>query len=550
MTQFKRFTRAGLVLVLAATVGAAHAQTVKVVYNFGSNGTKTTGPHGALAQGRDGMLYGRANDDSTDQMESAFKITTGGTITEFPNFGLPGNPLFNGGLTLGTDSYFYGTTTYGGPNSSGTIFKMSSQGVVTTLYNFTGGADGQYPYGEPVRSSMDGNFYGTTKQGGSSGNGVVYKITPSGTFSVLHTFDGAGGSGPQAALVEEIAGPTNGYTNLPGGLYGVTVGGGANNKGTVFRADRAGNFQAFSFNGSDGQAPVAPLVTNQSGNLIGTTSEGGIGGLGVMFSISLWIGQGSYYVIHNSGQYLYPGLVQGPDGQMYGITSGVGEVCGFIFRLNFFALKVPMTRLYTFPNDGSMGCHPYYGLRQHTNGLFYGTTHDGGSNGGGVLFSLDVGLAPFVTFLPRTSPVGTKVGFLGQGFAGTKAVSFNGTPASFNVVSDTYLTAIVPPGASSGYITVTTPTKTLQSDTGFLVMPKITSFSPTTGPVGTPVTITGLSLGQTNGVRFGDVKAANFTVNSDGQVTATVPSGAVTAQITVTTTGGAAYSSTGFTVTH
>jgi hypothetical protein len=144
---------------------------------------------------------------------------------------------------------------------------------------------------------------------------------------------------------------------------------------------------------------------------------------------------------------------------------------------------------------------------------------------------------------------GASIGILGQGFTGTTAVSFNGTPATFTVSSPTYLTATVPNGATTGSVTVTTPSGKLTSSHKFRVTPVILSFSPTTGSVGTSVVITGTSLLQTTKVTFGGVGATAFTVNSDTQVTATVPTGAKTGKIGITTQGGTAQSATNFTVT-
>src|SRR5262249_40714862 len=175
----------------------------------------------------------------------------------------------------------------------------------------------------------------------------------------------------------------------------------------------------------------------------------------------------------------------------------------------------------------------------------------GGANGlnGGVFYSLDMGLKPFVNLLNWTGKVGKTVEILGQGFNGATKVSFNGISAAFTISSDTYLTATVPAGATSGFVTVTLPGSTLKSNRKFLVAPFILSFTPTIGPVGTPVTITGTSFTGATKVTFGGVKATAFTVNSDTQVTATVPTGAVTGKIAITTAGGTASSATDFTVT-
>jgi len=160
-----------------------------------------------------------------------------------------------------------------------------------------------------------------------------------------------------------------------------------------------------------------------------------------------------------------------------------------------------------------------------------------------------MGLQPFVSMVNWEGEVGATVEILGQGFTGATKVSFNGTSATFKVVSDTYLTATVPAGATTGFLAVTTPGATLSSNRKFLVAPQVLSFSPTSGPVGTQVTITGVSLTQTQGVGFGDRVPAQFTVNSDTKLTATVPTGAKTGPVGVQTPGGIGISKDKFTVT-
>jgi hypothetical protein len=155
-----------------------------------------------------------------------------------------------------------------------------------------------------------------------------------------------------------------------------------------------------------------------------------------------------------------------------------------------------------------------------------------------------------VSFVVRgTARIGKTVEILGQGFTGTTGVSFNGTAATFTVKSDTNLTATVPAGATTGAVTVTTPGGTLTSNLPFRVRPQLLNFNPTSGAVGTQVTITGVSLTQTIGVGFGGVPATSFTVNSDTQVTATVPTGALSGHIGITTAGGRTWSTAVFTVT-
>jgi hypothetical protein len=157
-----------------------------------------------------------------------------------------------------------------------------------------------------------------------------------------------------------------------------------------------------------------------------------------------------------------------------------------------------------------------------------------------LVFSLHMGSQLFVSMVRHSGAVGAKVEILGQKLKGTTGVSFNGTAASFTIVSNTYLTASVPAGATTGTVQVTISSGTLNSNQAFRVTPQIKSFTPTSGTVGTPVTITGVSLTQTKKVTFGEVKATGFQVNSDTQVTADVPTGAKTGKIAITTSGGTA----------
>ena len=160
-----------------------------------------------------------------------------------------------------------------------------------------------------------------------------------------------------------------------------------------------------------------------------------------------------------------------------------------------------------------------------------------------------MGLGPFVTFLPAARPVGGVVQILGQGFTGTTSVSFNGTPASFTVESDTFLMAKVPAGATTGNITVTEHTGTLTSNRVFRVPPTTQLFVPNNGPVGTVLTIHGMSLKQTTAVSFDGVSATSFTVVSNTELRATVPAGAKTGHIEITTAGGTFTTCNTFTVT-
>jgi hypothetical protein len=151
---------------------------------------------------------------------------------------------------------------------------------------------------------------------------------------------------------------------------------------------------------------------------------------------------------------------------------------------------------------------------------------------------------------PTSGAAGVTVTISGSNFTGASSVAFNGTSAGYTVVSDTQISATVPTGASSGPITVTTPGGSATSSVSFTVInpPTITGFNPTSGPVGTTVTITGTNLNGATSVTFNGT-GANYTITSNTQIAATVPTGATTGPITVTTPGGTTTSSTSFTVT-
>jgi len=538
-----------LMLVLAATTTVA--QTFSVLYNFGTNSGNPVSPQApsVIAQGRDGNLYSTSSIGGADQYGTAFGITPGGTLTVLYNFDITHGNYPLSGLTLGVDGSFYGTAQAGGNSPNGVIFTITASGGLTVLYNFTGGADGYHPTPPPVQGT-DGNFYGTTFYGGA-GYGTIYKITPSGTFTTLHQFTGSDGANTFAPLIQ----------GTDGDLYGASAGDGISGLGTIFKITPTGTFTLLhKFDGTHGSIPAGPLVQGTDGSFYGTAAAGGTFSAGVVFKM---FPGGVLKVLHHlngtsDGRTPLAGLVLASDGYLYGTASSGGTFGhGTIYKISS---KAAFSVLHNF--DGTAGANPQTTLFQHTNGILYGNTCSGGTGthgscpdgrgdpGPGVFYSLNVGLGPFVSFLNQQSSgkVGASIGISGQGFSGTTGVSFGGTPATFTVSADTYLTATVPAGALTGSIAVTTPSATQTSNQTFRVTPQVKSFSPSSGPVGTPVTITGLSLTQTSSVKFG-TKSASFTANSDTQVTAIVPTGARTGIITITTPGGIATSATKFTVT-
>jgi uncharacterized repeat protein (TIGR03803 family) len=542
-------TACALLFVFVATAIALPAQTFTALANFPENNSANPRLM-SLVQGADGNFYGTTCDvgcvgeGGVNGFGTVFKVTPTGTLTTLYDFcpqktSCPDGAFPIGGLVLGTDGNFYGTTAYGGANDDGTVFKITSGGTLTTLHTFDS-TDGAYPYTALVQAT-NGNFYGTTSYGGANAHGTVFEITSGGTLTTLHSFDFTDGAYPEAALVQA--------TN--GNFYGTTFEGGAIGDGTVFSITSGGTLTTLhSFDGADGYLPLGALVQATNGNLYGTTLEGGANGYGTVFEIT---SGGTLTTLHSfdstDGALPEAGLVQATNGIFYGTTlwGGASDVCavgcGTVFSITSGGT---LTTLHSF--DSTDGDDPYGGLVQATNGTFYGTTYSGGASNDGTIFSLAVGLGPFVKTLPISGRVGAAVTILATNLTGATSVTFNGTAATFTVVSSSEITTTVPAGATTGKLKVVTPGATLSSYVSFRVTPVISSFSPTSGPVGTNVVITGNSLTGATSVTFGGVKATSFTVNSYTQITATAPTGAKTGKIAVTTPGGTVSSTGTFTV--
>ncbi|SRR5579883_722807 len=546
-------TVAFIFMVVACFTTALHAQTVTALYTYPNTSNNSSGivPTSVFSQAQDGNLYNTIQTNGSANEGSVYQMTTAGQYSLIYSFCSEGghcattgaNP--SGGVTLGTDGELYGTTTGGGVYGDGTVFKVTSGASWTKLWDFTAGSmnDDGAPYYAPLQG-LDGNFYGTDAGVYSGTYGVFYKITPKGQLTP-YPFDYANGADPNL--------PAQG---TDGNFYGsAQLGGDPTCRcGTIYKVTANGTISllhAFKGYPNDGTIPKGILIQAGDGNFYGTTYEGGSNNLGTVFKISA---SGVLSIIHNfagggtDGSLPQAGLILGTDGNMYGVTgSGGVHNYGTIFQVTTAG---GYSLLYNFCSlKGCIdGIYPVTALIQHTNGKFYGNA-SGNSLCCSTFYSLDMGLSPFARLVNWTGKVGKTVEILGQGFTGATKVSFNGTAATFKVVSDTYLTATVPTGATTGFITVATSGGTLKSNRKFLVTPQVLSFDPPSGPVGTTVTITGVSLTQSQGVGFGNRVGAKFTVNSDTQITATVPSGAITGPVGVLTPGGTGISTSSFTVT-
>jgi uncharacterized repeat protein (TIGR03803 family) len=270
-----------VLLVLAGRAFDAGAQTVTILYSFVGSPNDGANPFVGLIQGSDGNFYGTTIEGGANgNVGTVFRISASGSYTNLCSFSYSDGAYPRAVLVQGSDGNFYGTTDGGGANGGGTVFRVSPSGNYTNLYSFGSHPnDGIYPDAGLAQGS-DGNFYGTTAVGGTYDSGTVFRVSPSGTYSNLHSFAGYPTDGwlPQAALVQ----------SSDSNLYGTTDFGGADNDGTVFRISPSGTYSnLYSFSYSNGGDPEAKLVEGSDGNFYGTTYGGGTNGEGTVFKLTV-----------------------------------------------------------------------------------------------------------------------------------------------------------------------------------------------------------------------------------------------------------------------
>jgi uncharacterized repeat protein (TIGR03803 family) len=318
------------------------------IYDFCSQQNCADGasPWSSPILASDGNLYGTANlgGNPSGNSGTIFKMSLGGRIKTLYSFCYTPQRCLDGqnptGLVQATNGVFYGTTGFGGQFNAGTLFAINSVGKFKVLYTFCSNhcADGQNPQSPPIQAS-NGKLYGTTYNGGSTGSGVVYEITPEGAYRVLYNFCSQigciDGGYPFSALVEDAA----------GNLYGTTVFGGNFGSGTVFKITPTNQFLILhSFDNTVGENPEAALIVANNGNLYGTTGSSSTGIGGNVFEIT-------------------------PDG----VYSSLHAFCNS-------------------NSSCSAGYLPNGAMLQATDGNLYGTTNAGGTFGDGTVFSLSIGL--------------------------------------------------------------------------------------------------------------------------------------------------------------
>ncbi len=354
-------------------------QTVLYSFTGGADGWE---PYGGVIRDSAGNLYGATDGGGAANAGVVFKLNTTGQLTVLHSFTNADGYAPQSGLIRDSDGNLYGTTTFGGTSGAGVVYKLDRTGKETLLYSFTGGADGNNPQAGVIRDSA-GNLYGTTAYGGSANMGVVYKLDPTGLETVLYSFTGAAdGSHPSAGVIQDST----------GNLYGTTAYGGAARAGVVYEVNGSGQETAlYGFTGGpDGGVPYAGLVRDPAGNFYGTTYYGGTWNSGVVYELDPAQHETVLYSFTGllDGGNPYAGVIRDSTGNLYGTTVNGGtnpSPSGLVYKLDTAGQE---TVLHTF-TDYADGGEPYAGVISDSTGNLYGAADYGTSKGHGVLYELN-----------------------------------------------------------------------------------------------------------------------------------------------------------------
>lgn len=415
-----------------------------VAYNGGYDVKVTTNPYSQTCSVENG--FGSNVKQEVGPVKVSCKATVPVTVSNLHSFEAATLMFFKhdtvepAGLMQASDGNFYGTTTYGGIFIAGSIFKMTPNGTVTDLHSFENNAGGGWTGGFPQAGliEINGEFHGTTTNGGRDGNGTIYRYLPNSNHLTSTFF--TGGLNPASELVHDKAGNLFGTSlgktmgdvaahngtiykmTLPntlttlhnfgdfvaganqvdgafpkaklilakdGNFYGTTQAGGTNNQGTIFRVNQIdGKFEVFHrFNGTDGRLPFAELVQATDGNFYGTTRNGGKDDAGTIFKMTP---QGKVTTLHSfnmtDGAYLENALIQAKDGHFYGSTQGGGLYNnGTVFRVSS---KGDFVGLHSFAGSPNGGI-PNIRLVEGKDGHLYGATKFGGVHNNGSIFKVE-----------------------------------------------------------------------------------------------------------------------------------------------------------------
>jgi uncharacterized repeat protein (TIGR03803 family) len=379
--------------VMLVVAALAQGQIFTTLHNF-TGGSDGSNPYSAVIQDSEGNLYGTAKEGGDlscivgGGCGVVYKLDAAGTETVLHSFtGSPDGAWPETPLVRDEAGNIYGTTFYGGVNCTtgygcGAVFKIDAAGKEKVLYSFTGGSDGCDPSQGLVRDSA-GNLYGTTYACGSSNMGTIFKVDRTGNFTLLHALTGSQSDGGS---------PQYGHLTMDksGNLYGVTVNGGAYGAGVLYKLSKTGKFtvlHSFEANRSDGCNPYGTVARDIYGNLYGTTYE--CGNSGMIWKVSK---TGKETILHNfaggtsDGCLPYAGVTLDSQGTLYGTTSSCGKHgTGTLYKVSGDG---KLTILHNFGRvDGEPPVGPFGEVLRTNKGTLLGTTYWGGSDDSGTVWS-------------------------------------------------------------------------------------------------------------------------------------------------------------------
>lgn len=364
-----------------------------ILHSFTGTNSDGANPRDALIEGRDGLIYGTTENGGENGFGAIFRSNKDGSnyavIHSFDRAGssgaVPGAPLFEG-----QDGTLYGTASSGGDNGAGTVFRLNHDGSgFRVLHSFSFAADDAINPHAALIQARDGLFYSTASGGGPSGDGAIFRVAGDGTqYEITHTFSNTGGDG--RFILASIAVPPDGQ------LYGTTQLGGRNGRGTIYKLAPDGSgyaiIHSFGDNAGDGAEPHATLTPGPGGMLFGTTYLGGANDAGTLFKMDT--DGGGFTVLHDFLAAALDGgkpeaqLIVTIDGLVYGTTAGGGtDDFGTIFKLDSNGGNYSI--LHHFAGGTNDGKYPESGLTTNGQGVFFGTTANGGAFGAGTVFRIN-----------------------------------------------------------------------------------------------------------------------------------------------------------------
>lgn len=397
---FRPFVLSALLFVALTLgcLGAAASIVLPLLKSFGFTNQLEFLPSANLLLASDGMLYGETYSGGPSNCGCIFKVATNGagyTVLHYFVGGDGANP--EGGLLEGSDGCLYGSTYNGGVYKLGCIFRLNKDGSsYSTLKNFTGtGGDGANP-SAALLEATNGLLYGTAYCGGAYTNGNIFSINKNGSgYALLLSFTHTNGANPSTALLQ----------GSDGRLYGVTDSGGTWTNGTVFALSLDGtgftNLWQFTGTNGDGGNPFSSVIEGNDGALYGTTYLGGVSNAGTVYKLGK---DGSGYsvllsfsgVAAGDGENPFASLKLGGDGVLYGTTQlGGTNGGGTVFKLNPDGGGYAV--VHHFTGASGEGRYPQSALVETADGPLYGTTASGGNGEGGTLFKLDKDASGFTT---------------------------------------------------------------------------------------------------------------------------------------------------------